>query len=161
MFFRRTNRKPIGILMIAGGSVCLLVAAGWSIYSYHLTATALRASGRITEMVKRRGSDGDYWYPVYVFTDRDGVLHTVHSSAGSAPPGHSVGDRVTVLYYAGAGDEAHLDDWSTLWGVPIVCVVIGAIDLPIGLVVLMWPRLVRRKQGGVGGQAAADGFASR
>ena len=141
MFFRKANRTMIGVLMVASAAVCLLLSAGWAVYSYHLTRTALRATGRITQMVERHGDHGDYWYPVYTFADRDGAFHTIHSGVGSAPPAYEVGDSVMVLYYAGAGNDAHLNQWSTLWGVPLVALAVAAINLPIGIGVLFWPRI--------------------
>ena len=138
--FRKFGRTTLGVFLAASGACCLLLAAGWFISSYHLTRSALRATGHITQMVERHGSKGEYWYPVYTFTDRDGASHTVHSDIGSAPPPYNVGDAVTVLYYPGAGDDARLDDWSTLWGAPLVVLAVGAVNLPMGFGILLWPR---------------------
>lgn len=151
MPFLRFNRKLIGVLMVGTAAICLLASAGWSIYSYHLTTTALRATGHITQMAERHDDRGDYWYPVYAFTDRDGVPHTVYSSVGSAPPRYSVGDPVTVLYYAGAGNDAHLDDWLTLWGAPLILLALAVVDLATGIGVLLWPWFARQPQVGTDG----------
>jgi hypothetical protein len=151
VFFRKANRTMIGVVMLASAALCLLLAAGWTIYSYHLTRTALRATGHITQMVERHGDHGDYWYPVYTFADRNGVPHTIHSGVGSAPPAYAVGDAVTVLYYAGNGIDAHLNEWSTLWGVPLVLLAVAVINLPIGIGVLLWPRIAGHLRPAPGG----------
>jgi hypothetical protein len=144
--FRKFNRTTITLLLSAAATLCLLISAGWFVYSYHLTKNALRATGHITQMIKQHSNDEDSWYPVYNFTDRDGKSYTIHSNIGSAPPQYTVGDPVTVLYYAGAGDDAHLDDWSTLWGIPLILLTAGTLNLLIAIGIALWPRFSRQQQ---------------
>lgn len=144
MPFSKFRRKPIGVLAIVAGSICVLASVGWAIHSYWLTSTALRATGRITQLIERHGNDGDAYYPVFVYPDRNGVQHTIYSSAGSYPPPHQAGDSVTVLYDAGAENNAQLDDWFTLWGVPIILAANGIVYLPVGIVICAWPWITGR-----------------
>ena len=67
------------------------------------------------------------------------------------PAQYSVGDAVTVLYYAGAGDDAHLDDWFNLWGAPLVLLAACATALPIGIGILLWLRFDKQPQPETGG----------
>lgn len=144
--FRRFKRKPIGILAIVCGSVCLAASAAWAIYSRHLTSTALRATGHITQLVERHDDHGDSYYPVFTFADRSGVAHTIYSSAGSYPPSHQVGDSVTVMCYAGAESDAHLVDWFTLWGMPILLAALGIVYLAVGIIMCAWPRITGKSR---------------
>jgi hypothetical protein len=139
--FTGFNRKPIGILAIACGAICVLAGAAWAVHSYWLTSTAFRATGRITQLVERHGERGDAYYPVFTFADQKGVSHTIYSSVGSYPPPNQPGDSVTVLYHAGAEADAQLDDWFTVWGAPILLAALGIVYLPVGIIMCAWPKI--------------------
>jgi hypothetical protein len=115
-FFRKSNRKALGILATVSGSLCLIASAVWAIHSYRFNLVALRTSGLITQLVERHGDHGDAFYPVFTFVDGVGVTRTVYSDTGSYPPAHQVGDTVTVLYLPGAERDAKIDDWFVVWG---------------------------------------------
>lgn len=142
--FGKFNPKMIAILMIVSGSICLIAAATWSIHSWHLVSTAARATGHITELVERPSKDGTFFYPVFTYADQRGVEHKIYSSVGTYPPPNQVGDTVTVLYSPGAEQNAQLDDWSTIWGIPIFLASLGVADSIMGIVVHLWPRITRR-----------------
>lgn len=142
---RRSYRKAVAILMIVAGLVCLFASAVWSVYSWHLVSTSTRATGRITQLIERRDGKGNsYFYPVFTYADRRGTEHTIDSTVGTYPPPHRVGDTVAVLYTPGSEQNARIDDWSVLWGIPLLLVFLGVFDATIGVVVTIWPRITRR-----------------
>lgn len=140
----RFNRKAIGILAVACGSICLVAAAAWAFHSYRITSSGVRVSGRITQLVERSDEHGEFYYPVFEFTDKKGVSHTIYSGTGSYPPPHRVGDAVRVLYVPGAEADAQLDDWAEIWGIPALLGALGVVYLPAGIVMCLWPRIVLR-----------------
>jgi hypothetical protein len=142
--FPRFNRKVFGVLAIVCGSICLLGAGGWGVYSYHFSSTALRVVGQIVKNVERHDDHGDYYYPVFRYTDRNGLAHTVSSNTGSFPATHQIGDAVTVLYLPGAESDAQLGDWFEIWGVPTVLAILGIVYLPMGIVMCYWPQITKR-----------------
>lgn len=102
------NGKTVAVLMIIAGSICLLVAGAWFVYSWHLVRTSARARGRITELVERHSGGGTSFNPVFVYTDRSGSEHKIYSSVGTYPPSHRVGETVTVLYTPGSEQSAQI-----------------------------------------------------
>ncbi len=143
--FGKLNPKTIAILTIFSGSICLLAAAIWSIHSWHLVSTAARAKGHIVELVERPSRDGTFFYPVFTYADQRGGEHKIYSGVGTYPPPNQVGDTVTVLYSSGAEQNAQLDDWSNIWGVPIFLASLGVANSIIGFVVHLWPRISNRR----------------
>ena len=141
----RFNQKAVALLMIVAGLLCLLVAAAWAIYSWHLVSASMRATGRITQLIERcDGKGNSYFYPVFTYADRRGTEHTIDSNVGTYPPPHRVGDTVVVLYTPGSEQDARIDDWSVLWGIPLLLVFLGVVGATIGVVVTIWPRITRR-----------------
>jgi len=135
------NRKVIAILMVVAGSICLLAAAGWFVYSWHLVATSTRATGQITELIERPDGKGDtFFYPVFTYTDPHGIEHRIYSSVGSYPPPHRVGETVTVLYIPGSEQNAQIDDWSFMWSIPLLLVFLGVFNTSVGGVLFLWGR---------------------
>lgn len=140
-FFSKFPRKLIGILLLISGSVCLLGGGATAIYSYHFSVTAQRTTGEVIQLIQRRSNGADALYPVFRYTDRNGVSHTVDSNTGSYPAAHQIGDSVTVLYVPGSENSAEIGDWFNIWGISLVLGIIGISHLAIGIVLCLWLRI--------------------
>ena len=132
--------------LIAGSVIVLIIAIGTALYSWHFSATAAHTSGRVIEMVKHTNNkDGGVSYsPVFVFRDATGAEHTIYSTLSSWPPRHRVGDIVPILFSPDDPQNARIEGFWYLWFVPVLTGILGIIYLPVGLVVLFWPRIASR-----------------
>jgi hypothetical protein len=144
MVLQPPNRKYIAGFLVASGSICLLIALVSALYFWHFVSTASHADAKIIRMVERKVKDDETaYFPVFTFHDAKGAEHTIHSSSGSFPPAYEVGDTVPVLYSPTDPANAKIDSFFSVWGISLITVVIGSIELPIGLVVWFWPTIVR------------------
>jgi hypothetical protein len=140
--YRAKRRIWLGRFMVPIGSLLLVVAFFASIYMWHFTHAALRARGTILEMRQSKDKDGDLAYaPTFRFQDTAGVLHIVSSSIYQNPPEFHVGDEVTVLYLADNPENAHIDSFWRIWGLPSLLGIVGGLTSIIGLILLYWPRI--------------------
>jgi hypothetical protein len=133
-------------IMIGAGCAVLVVALVTALHTWHFTRVAQRTSGTVTEMRQQTDKDsGSISYsPTFRFQDAAGVQHTVSSSFYSSPPEFHVGDSVTVLYRSDDPQTARIDSYWQVWGLPSLLGIIGSGELPIGLVVLFWPKITGR-----------------
>lgn len=130
--------------MLVGASICAVIALASALYCWHFVRTATAADGRVTQMVERQGEQGTLYSPVFSFRDTKGVEHLVHSSTASYPPEHQVGDVVRVLYLPERPQDAKIESFFSLWGLPFVTGFLAAFYLPLGLLVWHWPKIVQR-----------------
>ena len=141
-----TKRPVIARVVICLGCLALVVALASSLHTWRFTRVAQRASGTVIEMREDTDKDsGSVSYaPTFRFQDATGAEHTVASSFFSAPPEFRVGDRVGVLYRADSPTSARIDSYWQVWGLPSLSGILGSIYLPIGLVILFWPKITAR-----------------
>ena len=130
--------------MIGAASICAVIALASALSCWHFVHTATRADGRVTQIVERRGDHGTLYAPVFSFRDVLGAEHTVYSSTASYPPEHQVNDTVRVLYSPEHPGDAKIENFFSLWGLPLVTGLLGVFYLPLGLLVWNWPRIVQR-----------------
>jgi hypothetical protein len=142
-----TKRPVIAARLVMGiGCLALIVALATSLHTWRFTRVAQRTSGTVIEMRENTDKDsGNVSYaPTFRFQDATGAEHTVASSLFSSPPEFRVGDRVGVLYRADSPTSARIDSYWQVWGLPSLLGIIGSIELPIGLVILFWPKITAR-----------------
>jgi hypothetical protein len=144
-----TRRPTIAWVIICLGCAALLGALGTMLYTWHFTSVAQRASGTVVEMREQTDKDsGSTSYaPTFHFQDASGSPHTVSSSFFSSPQEFHVGDVVTVLYRRDDPQSARIDSYWQVWGLPSLLGIGGCIELPIGLIVLFWPKIIVRFRG--------------
>ena len=147
-----TKRPVIAKIVIGLGCAALIGALATALHTWHFTRIAQRTSGAVIEMRQQTDKDsGSVSYaPTFRFQDATGAQHTVSSSFYSSPPEFHVGDSVTVLYRGDDPQTARIDSYWQVWGLPSLLGIIGSIELPVGIVVLLWPKITGR----FGGKAA-------
>ena len=123
MPFRKSQRW---MRMIGGGLLVMsIVVLAVSVLTYTHTRrfvdSALRAPGKVVEMVAHRESTARMRpiVPVFVFRDANQREHKIRSSVGTSPPSYDVGDDVTVLYRPEEPEKASLDGFFDLWLFPL------------------------------------------
>lgn len=141
-----TKRPVVAWLVIGLGGVVLVVALATSLRTWHFTRTAHRTSGTVIEMRGQadKESGSVNYAPTFRFQDGSGAEHTVSSSFYSSPAEFRVGDRVGVLYPSNAPKSARIDSYWQVWGLPSLLGIIGGIELPVGLILLFWPKITGR-----------------
>lgn len=144
-----SQRPTIAKLVIGLGCAAMVGALAATLHTWHFTRVAHRTDGAVIEMRTQTDKDsGSVSYaPTFRFQDASGIQHTVSSSFYSSPPEFHVGDAVTVLYRSDDPQTARIDSYWQVWGLPSLLGIIGSIQLPVGLIVLFWPRITARFRG--------------
>ncbi|HEY3760193.1 MAG TPA: DUF3592 domain-containing protein [Verrucomicrobiae bacterium] len=134
---------PIVIIL---GTITIIAAICFSLYTWHFVRKAQRTTGTVIEMVadKGRSSDSRGTAPVFQFHDVNGQSYTITSSLYSSPPEFRVGDVVSILYLKENPRQAHIDSFWQLWFFPVILGFIGVVDLLAGTVFLFWPGIIGR-----------------
>jgi hypothetical protein len=96
------------------------------------------AAGRVVGFRQQRegGRERDSFFPLIEFHTPAGHPVRFESETGSESPTLGVGDPVRVRYRADAPNEAELDDFFSLWGLPLLLGALGAVFLALGISLL-------------------------
>jgi hypothetical protein len=114
------NRSFLGCVFIAAAAICFFGAAALAVNTWRFTQTALRAPGKVIQLIEQN-VDGDTTFrAVFRFQDVVGKEHTVVSSNNSKPATHSVGDVIVVLYEREHPGRARINSFWELWFIPMV-----------------------------------------
>lgn len=142
------SSKPAGrvaLLLFLCFGLAALVGAGWvSVFNLRFRAVAVRTEGIVVELVPQQRSTrsrpgrtnrtATEWAPVFEFRDATGATNRVTSSSSSRPASHEIGEKVPVLYPAGAPQEARIDSFWGFWQGPIVLGILGAFLTSVAIV---------------------------
>jgi hypothetical protein len=154
--FYGTKRPVVGWLFGVLGSIGLLVAIGSWFYLLHFTHVALHATGTVIEMQQQVDKDGVIAYaPTFSFVDVAGVQYTVSSGFFQSPPAFHIGDTVPILYLSSDPRAARIDSYWQVWGLPSLLAILGGFFLAVGLIVILWPRIIGRLRRQIAHQHAA------
>jgi len=123
----------LGVVFSIIGLVSLAVAVWLGHDLYRDRQTHVHVQGTVVGNQKRC-SKGCTWRPVVEF-DVDGQPHQVVGVVGNSDPVFDEGETVTVLYPAGAPEDARIDHWTeSLFGVLFgggFFLIFGGIGLPM------------------------------
>lgn len=132
--------------LIGGG---LLVGTFLLLHSsLTLVSEGQSVRGTIVSVERRVSHDSDgtsvTYYPVFTFTDANGISHTVASGTGSNPAGYETGEDVTVLYLTDAPSKARIKSFLELWLAPLIVGLLGLLFGGIGFGMAFWH--IRKKR---------------
>ena len=104
-------------LAIAGFLLgCYFWVRAWSFYSSSVVTTGL-----VTGLVEQPGNDGPATYaPTVKFEASDGSVQTFTNGWGTSPNQLRPGAGVQVRYRPTHPAEASIDDFMSLWGLPVL-----------------------------------------
>lgn len=117
-----------------------------SLFFYNSTSTflkdAARAEGTVVELnrteSKTKSSDGlryetsVSYKPVVNFVTAKGEKIELVSIMGSNPPMYHKGQKVEVLYLPAEPHKAEINDFFSLWGIPVMFGVVGGVFFLVG-----------------------------
>ncbi len=125
-------------LVFAGvGAMLLFLGIATFIKTRRFAADAIRTPGVVVEnkAMREQRQDGlghdTLYYPVFAFTDLQGIERRVRGSTASFPPSFPIGAQVVVLYRRDDPESARIDSPGDLWFVPAVASIIGAVTLVV------------------------------
>lgn len=117
----------IGYGLFAG----FLLMIGYSVFE---NAKTIQADGTVVSIIAKRsgtysgtssGSNLTYYWHEFRFTDRDGVEHTADSVGQGRDTSYSVGDVVSIGYYADDFSKVRVRSWFGLWKVQLLLAGLG------------------------------------
>ncbi|MBW8688000.1 DUF3592 domain-containing protein [Chitinophaga rhizophila] len=133
---KRTNVSLIFNIFLAVGFILLLVAGFLTYNTKKFERTALKANGRVVDLVENRNSSGGKssrtYSPVVIYTDDKGVEHRYIASFSSNPPAYEVGETVVIYYDPWDPDNAAIAGWGSYLG----AIIVGGIGLLFTLISL-------------------------
>lgn len=131
----------------------LLVAAGiFTERTNRFVGQAMTTSGEVVELVRSRSSNSssgtrNYTYkPRVRYTAPDGKVVEFQSNVGSNPPSFAIGEQVKVLYDREDPTDARIDDFVSLWLLPLILGGIGTVFFITGAIMAVLPWLAGRRQ---------------
>jgi hypothetical protein len=129
---------PLGLLFIAIG----LVPGSFGVYSFvrnwRFLRTAIRASGTVTEMRERPGSEGGTTYtPIVTFTAQSGEAIHFTSRVSSNQPRFHVGQEVPVVYDPHHPQHASMPSFIVFWFAALLFGGFGLLFIMAGLFVVL------------------------
>jgi Tripartite tricarboxylate transporter TctA family/Protein of unknown function (DUF3592) len=117
---REKDEVMMGCLFVIIGILCFLIAVGMGISSLSFSASALRTKGTVIDMAHSgRTSAPIVRYQV------DGKSYQIQSSPYQAPPIHTIGEEVTVLYQPAYPHQGQIHSFGAQWRPPLLLGVIG------------------------------------
>jgi membrane associated rhomboid family serine protease len=140
------DRITIGNFLLVLASIALMGALGGVFYGWHVSTAWTKFQGEVIDLIiERDGSGKEMAYPVFRFRNAVGLLQTNISSHGSAPPGYSVGEYVTILHESESTSEPQIADFQSLYGIAVICGALGAIGIVLGFTILRFPKWIPRQ----------------
>jgi hypothetical protein len=128
--------RIIGILLLLAGLALLACAVWLNQREKTFYAAALRADGRVIELVARGGGrSGSTWAPRVELTDTAGRVVRFVNGVSSKPPAYRVGESVRIVYSPNNSEQAKIDSFFGRWGLVMISGVIGVVFLLIGAVI--------------------------
>ncbi|MEN0106375.1 MAG: DUF3592 domain-containing protein, partial [Pseudomonas sp.] len=113
------------VLIFALGGLIMLALAGYMAYlKLQFIQSAVQSRGEVIALEQRQASIGSkkdqvVFSPVVRFRDEAGTEVTFTDGLGQYPAGYAVGERVSVLYPRGNAQQAEINSFGSLWGLPI------------------------------------------
>ena len=115
------------ILALGFGLIVLSLYLGWR--KHHLLLSGHLTDGEVVELIPHRGSKGGISYSLRVaYTQPDGAKSEFETSFSSNPPLHQLGEKIRVVYYAGA-ESPDILAFADLFLFPWVCFCAGVFIL--------------------------------
>ena len=134
----------MGIFAVLG--LGMLTGAALMFHSTtNFVARTEAASGVVTDLEYRRGSDGPTYYPVIRFRGPTGQDVFFKGRVGSNPARYARGETVTVLYDPETPEKARIDSFFQLWFGPLVLGGLGAVFGGIGCGYWSWRLIMSRR----------------
>ena len=137
--------KVIKYLFPALGLVLLVGALVAYSSTKNFLTTAVIAEGTVIQLVRSTSSDSTTYRPVVEFNTQSGTRIEFTSSSGSNPPSYSQGETVEVLYQESSPNQAKINGFFSLWGLPTILGVMGSVFFVIGTSVFLFGTLNTRK----------------
>ncbi len=127
--------KSVRIAMLVWGAAALVFGGAAAVESEVFARGAVSAEGTVVrldwhvDMRRVRSTSG--YEAVVRYRRPDGRTAELVDEAGSDPPAYSVGEKVRVLYDPADPSAAKIDDFRSLWLVPVAALVAGALALGV------------------------------
>lgn len=137
MTLDRTTFVALALIFLAIGVGLLIAAVRRFAARRRFLASSELAEGRVVGFEEVRDRERPSYFPRVEFRTHSGHLIRFESEAGSEQPEHAVGDAVRVRYRIDAPNEAEIDSFLALWGLPILLGTLGAIFAPLGAALLL------------------------
>lgn len=128
------SRRKVTFGAIAFGALFLTIGLVMGGTSVSFAKDAKHAQGTVVDLEWRRGSNAGHKsssdnkfaaYPRVEFTSADGAKQTFEDGTGSSPAAYDRGERVDVLYRAGAPADAQINGFVSMWLMPLVFTGVG------------------------------------
>ena len=131
----------LALIFLAVGVGLLISAARRFAARRMFLASSELAEGRVVGFREAREGERTSYFPRVELRTQSGRVARFESEAGSEQPEHAVGDAVRVRYRVDAPNEAEIDSFLALWGLPVSLGTLGAIFASLGAALLLgWIR---------------------
>ena len=123
------------VAFFGSGSISFAIGILLIVRMYRLLRSAKRYAGKVVNHEQRYGEILDEWvsHPVITYRDATGEKVTFTDPAGTSPPRHKVGKRVTVLIDPADPDNPEIESLLSQKLIPAFVLAMGAIFIAVGI----------------------------
>ena len=126
--------STVGVGMLVGALLSYLHSQNLVKHGMNATGTVVGFHTSISRSSK--GGTSTTYAPVVEYTAADGQTRTFTSSLSSSPPGYQEGQQVKVVYDPAMINKAEINDFMTMYFLPVLLGFMGTIFATIGGCVL-------------------------
>jgi len=123
------------IAFFISGVISLAIGTLLIVRMYRFLRSAKGFAGKVVDYEQRYGETLDVWvlHPVITYKDATGEKVTFTDPAGTSPPRHKVGKRVTVLIDPADPDNPEIESLLSQKLIPAFVLAMGAIFIAVGI----------------------------
>jgi len=137
--------KSVKYIFLLVGALMLFGSFKFYSNTKDFLEVAITAEGSVINFIADYSNESSTYRPVFEFSTKNGEILNITSSSSSNPPSYSVGESVEVLYEEAYPSEAIINGYFSLWGLPTILGILGAVFFIIGLGIIIYPNLKQNK----------------
>lgn len=142
-----TSRRSSTPTWVIAGALSLFAfifigVGGWMLAgTLAFTEAALATTGRVAAVTEHRSDDATTWSAMFDYTDAGGTVQRGETHISSSDYNFRIGDEVAILYDPAEPRTVRVDDWLSVWGLPVIFLTVGGgVESVLVLVLLLRAR---------------------
>jgi hypothetical protein len=120
----------VGVGMLIGATIFYLNTQNFTKHAMNAPGTVVSLQRSVSRSSK--GGTSTTYAPVVEYTAADGQTRTFTSSLSSSPPAYQTGQPVKVLYDPAPPYKAEINDFMSMYFLPVLLGIMGTIFTTIG-----------------------------
>ncbi len=126
----------VAVYILAFMAVVFSAVGGIFLYfSFDFSNYARATTGTVMSVSESYSDSSVTYQPTIAFVDAQGTKQTGETFLSSSSYNYRPGSKVDILYDTRAPHKLRVDNWFTLWGFPMIFLIVGLVLLVITVIV--------------------------